>query len=220
MTLVVQMTDANSLRERKKTATRKTLSEVALRLFAERGFDAVTVAQIAAEAGVATKTVFNYFQTKEDLVLGDGELDDVALLREITERTVGESIIAVVRRHTITVSRRVRETPAATRRAFRTVLQSAPSVGVRWRENSWRQEEKLALLLRQETQAEGDDPLPFVVAGALGLLRRLAYYDVIGWPDGKRRSAAKSEEAIERAFDTLCAGLAGYGVQDRKKNQR
>ena len=57
------------LRERKKAQTRRAISDVATRLFMERGFDAVTVAEVADAAGVSIKTVFNYFGSKEELFL-------------------------------------------------------------------------------------------------------------------------------------------------------
>ena len=57
----------NGLRERKKAETRQAISDVATRLFEARGFEAVTVAEIAAAANVSAKTVFNYFPAKEDL---------------------------------------------------------------------------------------------------------------------------------------------------------
>jgi AcrR family transcriptional regulator len=59
----------DGLRERKKRIMRQQLSDTATRLFMERGFDAVRVADVAEECGVSEATVFNYFQTKEALVL-------------------------------------------------------------------------------------------------------------------------------------------------------
>ena len=59
---------ATGLRERKKQQTRELIAETARRLFAERGFEQVSVAEIARTADVSEKTVFNYFPTKEDLV--------------------------------------------------------------------------------------------------------------------------------------------------------
>jgi AcrR family transcriptional regulator len=58
-------------RERKKVQTRRRLQEQALRLFTERGYEATTVEQIAAAAGVSHMTFFRYFPTKEDVVLSD-----------------------------------------------------------------------------------------------------------------------------------------------------
>src|SRR4051812_23242438 len=56
------------LRERKKEQTRQLIAETARRLFGERGFERVTVAEVARAAEVSEQTVFNYFPTKEDLV--------------------------------------------------------------------------------------------------------------------------------------------------------
>jgi AcrR family transcriptional regulator len=61
------------LRERKKRQLRQQLSDTATEMFMERGFDAVRVAEIADACGVSEKTVFNYFPTKESLVLDLGE---------------------------------------------------------------------------------------------------------------------------------------------------
>jgi len=62
---------AQGWRERKKVETRQRLQEQALRLFVERGYEATTVEQIAAAAGVSHMTFFRYFPTKEDAVLSD-----------------------------------------------------------------------------------------------------------------------------------------------------
>src|SRR5258708_4240595 len=86
------------LRERKKEQTRELLAETARRLFAERGFERVTVAEIARAADVSEQTVFNYFPTKEDLVywrLGSFEEE---LLATVRDRDAGESVLAAFRR--------------------------------------------------------------------------------------------------------------------------
>jgi len=60
---------AEGLRERKKRLMRQQLSDTATQMFMERGFEAVRVAEIAEACGVSEKTVFNYFPTKESLIL-------------------------------------------------------------------------------------------------------------------------------------------------------
>jgi AcrR family transcriptional regulator len=67
------------LRERKKEQTRRRIAEVALRLFDERGYDAVTVNEVAEAAGVAKVTLFAYFPSKDSLVL-DGVKEDTAAI--------------------------------------------------------------------------------------------------------------------------------------------
>jgi AcrR family transcriptional regulator len=65
------------LRERKKALTRRAILDAADRLFSAKGFDQVTVAEIADAANVSVKTLFVYFRSKEDLVFSDYELLDV-----------------------------------------------------------------------------------------------------------------------------------------------
>ena len=60
---------AEGLRQRKKRLMRQQLSDTATQMFLEQGFDAVRVAEIAEACGVSEKTVFNYFPTKESLIL-------------------------------------------------------------------------------------------------------------------------------------------------------
>ncbi|MEU7888883.1 TetR family transcriptional regulator [Microbispora bryophytorum] len=86
------------LRERKKRQTRSLISDVASGLFMQRGFDNVTVAEVAEAAGVSTKTVFNYFPRKEDLFL-DRYPEAVELVTQaVRERAEGESPLAALRR--------------------------------------------------------------------------------------------------------------------------
>lgn len=96
------MTEGLSLRERKKIQTRRRLLSEATKLFTERGFDQVSVAEIAEAADVSKMTVFNYFDSKEDLVFAPMEehIGDVAQV--VRDREPGESAVAGVRRHFLT----------------------------------------------------------------------------------------------------------------------
>jgi len=85
------------LRETKKLATRQQIADVAMRLFVERGFDRVTVAEVAAEAGLSEKTVFNYFPTKEDLFFDEIPERARKLSESIRSRADGESILDTLR---------------------------------------------------------------------------------------------------------------------------
>src|SRR5437660_12672457 len=96
------MSTEPGLRERKKQQTRQTIAQAAHRLFAERGFDAVTVAEVARAADVSEGTVFNYFPTKEDLVYRRMEAFEQELLDALRTRPAGESILTAFGRFVLT----------------------------------------------------------------------------------------------------------------------
>jgi AcrR family transcriptional regulator len=86
------------LRESKKLQTRQEIADRAMQLFAQRGFDGVTVAEVAAAADVSEKTVYNYFPTKEDLFFDEVPAREAALVAAITGRRQQESILGALRR--------------------------------------------------------------------------------------------------------------------------
>ncbi|MGW1282472.1 TetR/AcrR family transcriptional regulator [Streptomyces sp. NPDC002586] len=90
-----------SLRERKKLATRQRISDIATGLFIERGFDAVTVAEVARRADVSAMTVFNYFPRKEDLFLDRIPQAAELLAGAVRDRAAGEPPLAALRRLTL-----------------------------------------------------------------------------------------------------------------------
>src|SRR5580693_7833431 len=91
-------TENPGLRERKKAKTRLAISEVATKMFIEHGFDDVTVAEVAAASDVSVATIFNYFETKEDLFFDrEGEVVE-AQRRFIRGRKAGETITSVLHR--------------------------------------------------------------------------------------------------------------------------
>src|SRR5437764_8231317 len=85
------------LRESKKQQTREAIAGTAMGLFATRGFDHVTVAEVAAAAGVSEKTVFNYFPTKEDLAFAGRDEGIGQFVAAIAERSPGTSVLEVFR---------------------------------------------------------------------------------------------------------------------------
>src|SRR5256885_15616544 len=80
---------AEGLRERKKRMMRQQLSDAATRMFLERGFDAVRVAEIAQACGVSEKTVFNYFPVKEALIMDRLEVTLAALRAGLADPALG-----------------------------------------------------------------------------------------------------------------------------------
>ena len=86
------------LRESKKLQTRQEIADQAMRLFALRGFDRVTVAEVASAVGVSEKTVFNYFPTKEDLFFDEVPKRQAALVAAVRGRAPGESVVSALRR--------------------------------------------------------------------------------------------------------------------------
>jgi AcrR family transcriptional regulator len=113
------------LRERKKQKMRTAISDVATRLFIERGFDNVTVTEIAEAASVSTMTVFNYFQRKEDLFF-DREGESIAFIRKAFEaRRDRESTVEVFRRLTFDLLKKTHESSAGLLSFWDAVVQSA-----------------------------------------------------------------------------------------------
>lgn len=168
------------LRERKKQRTRELIADTARRLFSERGFEEVPVAEIAREAEVSEATVFNYFPTKEDLVFYRMESFEQELLDAIRDRADGESIVEAFGRFVL----RPRgflgsDDPEATEgmRAAARLFTGSPALMARERDILDRYAETLAALIAKERRMAANDPEPWVIANALiGVHRALIAY--------------------------------------------
>lgn len=84
-------------RERKKAATRQKIADTALQLFLERGYEAVGIREVAAEADVAVTTLFSHFASKEALVFDQDEIFERGLVRAVTDREPGEPLVPALR---------------------------------------------------------------------------------------------------------------------------
>ena len=91
------VTERPGLRERKKAQTREKIAHVALDLFAERGYDETTLADIADAADVSTRTIFAYFNTKEDILFCDEPQFYVALEQALANRLPGATTVDALR---------------------------------------------------------------------------------------------------------------------------
>jgi AcrR family transcriptional regulator len=204
------------LRERKKQRTRAHIAETARGLFAERGFEAVTVAAVARAAEVSEQTVFNYFPRKEDLVFWRLESFEEELLAAIRERAAGESALAAFGRFILAQRGLLGRTePAARERlaALTRTISESPALLAREQQIFAGYTASLAALIAAERGLEPGDVEPSVVANALmGVHRALVHYTrgrVLAGARGERLARDVRAE-VERALALLERGLAGY----------
>jgi AcrR family transcriptional regulator len=214
------------LRERKKQQTRQLIADTAHRLFLERGFDAVTVAEVAREADVAEKTVFNYFPTKEDLFYSRLESFEAELLDAIRGRKPGETVVAafgrfVLQERGLLARKRGSEARAAaeTLRAITRTITESPALLAREQQVFARYTSSLAAVIAQETEAAADDVEPWVVANALmGVHRALIDYvrqRVLADGFTPSRLARDVRAQGEQALARLERGLGPYASKRR-----
>jgi len=195
--------------ERGGPQTRARISEVAARLFLERGFDPVTVAEVAREAGVSSVTVFNHFPRKEDLFL-DRSADAVEFLRSaVRDRPCGVDVVTSLRDTTLGLVDDRHPLSGVNDRStpfFRTVAAS-PALTARAREIAADLQSTLADELAADPAFDGDGPLlaAFFVAGYGAVLVETARRFIGGDP---RDEVVDDHRArFERMFDALTNGF-------------
>ncbi|CAN5649318.1 TetR/AcrR family transcriptional regulator [soil metagenome] len=196
--------------ERGGPQTRARISQIATGLFLERGFDAVTVAEVAKAAGVSSVTVFNHFPRKEDLLL-DTEADAADLLRSaVRERAPGVDVVAALRemsfrlvdeRHSLSGVK-----DDGTTVFYRTVAAS-PALLARAREIASELQHTLADELARDENFVGDGPLlaAFFLAGYSTVLVETARRLIAGVP--LRDVSDDHRVRLERMFDALRGGV-------------
>ncbi|GBD17324.1 Putative mycofactocin biosynthesis transcriptional regulator MftR [bacterium HR26] len=187
-----------SLRERKKAQTRRAIQEHALRLFSAKGYEATTVQEIAAAAGVSHMTFFRYFPTKEDVILTDDY--DRLIVEQLAARPADEPIVdkirgalkaglqrvyAADREALLARTRLILRTPALRARlweqqaATERLIARALAAGSGQEEDNLRLRVAVAACLAAVTTAvlvwaenEGADELPALIDQALSALRQ------------------------------------------------
>ncbi|MER6141028.1 TetR family transcriptional regulator [Streptomyces sparsogenes] len=204
------------LRELKKQQTRQAISDTATRLFLERGFEAVTIAEIAAAAQVAKMTVTNYFPRKEDLALDYHEAFTAALARTVAGRQEGESALAALRREYLAAVERHDPAIGFTGPEFARMIADSPALTARLRELHDQREEALAQVLAAHTASNPGDLTPQAVAALLAAVHRTLFQQVLDLTRAGRSNeeiATAATRSAHRVFGLLEASLGGYAVR-------
>jgi len=164
--------DRPGLRERKKEQRRERLKVAAFELFSERGFDNVTVEEIADRAEVSKSTLFRYFETKEDLLLFDVRSHRDALLHELAHRPSDEPVLVSLRASlqalaadyqadrglAVTRNRMIAETPSLSARSLE-------------RQVAWEEGLAEAIRPRLSDRPDAETRAAVLAAAAMGVVR-------------------------------------------------
>lgn len=204
------------LRERKKEQTRQQISAVARQLFFERGYDAVTVAQIAEAADVSEATVFNYFRTKEGLFFSGMDSYEAALVEAVRQRAPGQSVLGAFRRHLLDNLGRLSDRRAAQGiAAAAKVIGSSADLQSKEREVLAHHTQALAAVIAGDLGGDHEVEARVVATALMGVhiaLVELARTLAVGGVAGDRLAEAVKTQGT-RAFDRLEGGLRGFGLR-------
>ncbi|GGQ35140.1 TetR/AcrR family transcriptional regulator [Streptosporangium pseudovulgare] len=206
---------AAGLRETKKHETRQLISDHATRLFIAQGFEQTTIAEIAAAARVAKKTVTNYFPRKEDLALDHQEQFAASLADAVAARRPGESVLAALRR--VFADAVAAQDPVAgfSGREFAHMIADSPTLSACLRGLHDQREHRLARALADITAAQPDDITVQTAAALLGAVHRMLFHRIqtltlAGHPDDQIAQTIAADAT--QAFDLLEPALSGYGA--------
>ncbi|WP_020551064.1 TetR family transcriptional regulator [Embleya scabrispora] len=221
------MSGEMGLRERKRLRMAATISDVAIGLFLARGFDAVSVAEIADAAEVSKPTLFRYFPTKEDLVLHRFADHQDEAGRVVAGRPAGVSALAALRLHFLAGLDRhdpvtgLSDHPQVL--AFHGLLYGTPSLVARLYAYTERSEQALADALGAaasdvDADVDADGMQARLAAGQIIAVQRILARE--NWrriAAGERAAALHpvARATAERAFDRLAEGLTRYATITR-----
>jgi AcrR family transcriptional regulator len=201
------------LREFKKLHTRQQIADEAMRLFVLRGFEHVTVADVAAAASVSEKTVFNYFPTKEDLFFDEVPKREAALLETIRGRGPQESILAALRRLQVGECPRLCSPGFAT---FARIIEESAALQAKELEVMAHFAQVLADAIQSELDVDERDAR--IAAGLLVSVHRQVFRSARKQAlAGKHGPAAvrKLRGDLERAYELLEHGIGDLGGANR-----
>src|SRR5881409_3790473 len=183
------------LRERKKQRTRATIARAAHELFAERGYHATTLPEIAEAADVSTRTIFAYFPSKEDILFSDFPLMKDVLAQALAERPEGQDALETVREFILSL--RGAETSDLDDQ-LRFCIESDETLRNHLRARIAQLEEVIAPAIAKDLDAAEDDLRPQVVAASL-----TAAFNVLTERGEGPRGKPKTEDDVAAQIDPI-----------------
>jgi AcrR family transcriptional regulator len=189
------------LRERKKQRTRETIARAAHELFAERGYQATTLAEIAEAADVSTRTIFAYFPSKEDILFSSFASMKEELGRALAERPEGQDALETVREFILSLHK-AEETEVDEQ--VRMCVDSDETLRSHLRARITQLEELLAPEIAKDLGASANDLRPRVVAASL-----TAAFNVLADEGRDSNKKKKSPADVAAHIDPVITFLRG-----------
>ena len=219
---------AEGLRERKKRLMRQQLSDTATQMFLEHGFDAVRVTDIAEACRVSEKTVFNYFPTKESLILDRLEATMASLRTGLAEPGVAPVQAALrILDHELgamTSWLAAQDDPVQAGHAIRrfgALIQATPSLRAYQSDMMDQFTAVAAAIVAERAGMSPDDPEPQIAAAALLGLWRIQFQSLSRYLDGTRTPAQVHQAVtadVRRAAQLIETGLSSFAALSRWGN--
>lgn len=218
------------LRERKKRLTRHLISDTATLLFLERGFDDVKITEVAAACGVSEKTIYNYFPTKESLVLDQEEDMREEIVSGLGAGAGGtspvEAMISILTerlRHLVSYSTHAGLTNMVMLRSFADMIDRTPSLRNAQADMTERLAQVAARAMATRAGVDPDDPEPQIAADALLGLWRVFFRATVKYAD-EERSIEEFErrvlDDVQRAARLIDTGLWSFSLAVQKTTSR
>jgi AcrR family transcriptional regulator len=214
--------EAGGLRERKKRLMRQQLSDTATEMFMERGFGAVRVAEVAEACGVSEKTVFNYFPTKESLILDRLEATVASLRAGLADPGIppAEAALRILDRELAAMTSWLAaqddlDQAGAAIRRFGTLIQDTPSLRAYQSDMMDQFTAVAAAILARRAGMGEDDPEPQIAATALLGLWRIQFQALSRYLDGTRTPAQVHQAVtadVHRAARLIDTGLSSFAA--------
>jgi AcrR family transcriptional regulator len=187
---------ATGLRERKKRETREALTRTALELFAERGYDETTLAEIAEAAGVSTRTIFAYFPSKEDILFANTQAMCDALGTALADRPAGTDALTALRDFILASAH---QKTALDQKLGQLIARDA-TLASHKRARISQLQEALSAAIADDLGVGPDDLRPQVAAASL-----TAAFEVLEKQDSGRTTTTATADEIAAAIDPVIA---------------